>query len=197
MGFFSDLFRKKRTWQEFQGQENSDSVLRGKAAAFAPVLLHLTVRQAATLKDVVINAGEQIHIDNFFFEWIAVSIHITERAAVRLLSAAASSKFSSALRQEMIAQFLAFQPPAGGVQNARQLLEDLMEKRGPDYADYDVQPRPNERGGFDIRQSIGWRFSENVGISNPAVSLMLIESIMDQVKVLEAAELPQLLVGYS
>jgi hypothetical protein len=164
MDLFSRLFRKKSQedlWSEFQNRPNDQPTLREKAVALAPLLIQLANLHAGLVRESVLPSED---MGTLLFEYVVIELHLIDRTAFEQLGAERRSWLMDPLGQEVADRLSA--SSNGDVAAVCEILgrfPEMYNARINAYASLDIVAQPDERGGYNLTNTIGWKFAEILG----------------------------------
>jgi hypothetical protein len=187
MGIFSRLFSKTETSPS--SQRNEDGALREKARVLAPALIQVSYEHAKSLKQEILTSVDEGLI---FGECLIISLHLMDVAAFQTLGAEKRSWFIDPLFAAVLARLNTDQPAAEG----QEAFISLYNQRVTAYASCEFFATPNEHGGYNIRQTVGWKLAECLGIEAVETQMSLVIDISSYcVNLTEKFEMHRLLSG--
>jgi hypothetical protein len=197
-GFEKAIPKDERTWERFAGIPNDRLVLREKAQALAPVLLYGAMRFAEGLVEVLKDKPNLPEADYIFFEALAIDMHFTDRIAFRELGDEHRKWFSNPLVEEVIARLATRFDNSEDAREQEIWFIDLYNKRMSQYAHAEFVSEPNEKGGYNVMNSVGWKLAENLGVADGLITEMAVHAFVATraIEIWKLLELENLLTGY-
>jgi hypothetical protein len=172
MSIFSRLFSKAETslWPQFKGLSNDKGTLREKARVLAPVLIQISYEHSQSLKERILTSVDQGLV---FFECLAIYLHLMDRVAFQALGSEKRNWFVDPLLLAILTHLGTVNDDDQQVAEMRDAFPNLYHQRINVYASCEFFAAPNEHGGYNIRQTVGWKLAESLGVGDVETKMSL------------------------